>query len=283
MRRYMKDYTIRTMTRVKWLNNYSACLFAVLMLSLTSQSCGKDNNEDSASKEYSLEFYGSHVERYRDYNWQVESPIGIKLRFGEGIPKNSEWTLESDEPWVRFSNSEGKVSDKSEYLTLTLKDNNSYEEREAHITLKVPNGLYDALYQTTLTLYQHGYEYSLESGEEFTVVTNRAKANNSYFKVDIQYPLSLMDIDWGDGSRHVLTQSDFHSSSLTLSHYYSLKSTYRIRIRFANTSVAKFWFEDGLSLEEVGGSTFITSDSRPYGIMVTYNESSGFYKDLIWN
>ncbi len=247
---------------------------------------GDDDKNGSPSDTYSLSYFLTYKgETYMKYvDWENSRTTSfLRLEFSEGIPKGSEWNLYCDEPWIKLRNKRGKVNLSSEDIPFTIEDNTNYEDREANIYLDVDNGIPTSSKSTTVIIHQYGYETHLDSGKTISFTTNRSISESSELSITSLKVYQIMDVDWGDGNKDVLTKNDYYSTSdLSISHEYSSNKTYTVKLRFApeneNTSFS-FIVRKKQGLEKVsyysGGTQSVSIDNTK-NVAILYSDKSGF-------
>lgn len=253
-----------------------------LFISIGFAACSNDsNNDDYSDSYYSLTFWGEETFLERDWENSMKRSPYLLLEFGEGIPKGSAWHLSCDESWVKLRSTNGKVSSKYDEVPVTIENNTNYDDREANIYLDVDNGL--PLYNGTVTIRQYGCEHYLGVGRSLSLKTNRSIASSSLLTIGQIKVYQIMDIDWGDGSKDVLTRDNFYSTSnLSISHQYTSNGTYNVKLRFApeNDRVSfSFTIDGNQGIEEIayyqdGNVRVGINDSKK--VYVNYNETNGF-------
>lgn len=255
----------------------------VAILSVGFSSCGSDDNDESnANSSYNLSYRGEVQTKYLDWA-DAMSPF-LRLEFGEGIPNGTEWFLECDASWIKLRNTHGKVNSAHvEAIPFTIEDNTNYNDREAYIYLEVPGGNPLSTNYTTVTIHQYGYETHLSMGRSLSFRTNLSKAESTTLTVEKLAVYQLMDIDWGDGRKDILTKNDFYSTSnLSISHQYKSFGSYDVTLRFApehKRTAFSFFLAKGQGIEE-----FNYYDGRPISegidnskrILVSYSDDNGF-------
>lgn len=265
-------------------NRYYTILMFACSLVLCVTSCSK--SEKNVSSKYSLAFNDMGV-RMITYDWDGENNyVGhLYLNFDEGVPRGADWFLGCDQPWVEFLNAQGRVSMKSELVSFTFKNNESYDNREAHIYLNVPEGDPESSLESTVTVYQYGYNYYLDQGKTILLKTNRSKATSSRFTINDIKVNEIVEINWGDGSSDVITKNDkqyYTGQGHTISHAYSVNDSYKVKIRFApeysnnNTSI-KFSISKGQGVEWAAYGNqekWLNNESKK--ISISYSENFGF-------
>ena len=214
-------------------------LLDTLMILFAFTACSR-NDDDNKSKKYqiSLNYNADLSWQAKYYEWDAESYNNgtIYLFFDEGIPKGADWILECDQPWVQISNKRGRVSDRVDMIPFTVKNNEDYDERKAHIYLNVPEGIPESSWSTSVTIIQNGYSHYLGSGGKITVKINGSKAKSSRLTIENIYVDEIVEINWGDGTSDVLNNMDrlhYTGSGHTISHTYSANDTYNVIFRFA--------------------------------------------------
>ncbi len=266
--------------------------FKVLLLFLMAQTvfvaCGGDGDSDTqADKDYMLQFDdGNDV-----FLWNTSTKqVFLVLTFGEGIPTGSEWYLNCDVPWIKLRNTSGRIGEvRTERIPITIEDNLDYQDREANIYLDVPNGIpYSSIF-TTRTILQKGLEFEFAFGKSISIVTNRSIAESPRLSINNIHMFDVMDIDWGDGDKNVLTKNDFYSTSnLSISHNYTFNETINVNLRFGFGSSANangyfsFKLDKGQGIEEIIYEFDSFTNSRNYyidntkNVYVSYSEANGF-------
>ena len=270
------------------MNKHFSVLRLAIGLLLTVQfvtACGGDNDNDSngSNKSYRLIYKSENNNSpYLDWNTSKKT-FFLRLEFDEGIPKGSEWYLNCDESWVKLSSRQGKVNASYESITITIEDNTDYRDRVAHINLDVRNGIPSSNQYTTVTIHQLGYESHLNRGREMSLITNRSIATNSTLSINSIKVYQVMDVDWGDGSKNILTRNDYYSTSnLSISHTYNSNGTFTIKLRFApdndRTSFG-FSLDKGHGVEamkyydKASVTTYIDNKKK---VLVSYSDENGF-------
>lgn len=235
-----------------------------LLMSVTSFiACSSDSDDGSNTKNsyYNLRYKGETD--YVRLGWDNSMDISyLKLEFEEGIPKGSEWYLTCDESWVILRNTRGKVNLKSESVPITIEDNTNYKDRESHIYLEVDNGIPFSSSNTTVTIYQFGYEHYLSHGPSISFDTDRSLAVSNHLMLKFYSLDEMVEIDWGDGTKEVYNKKDSYN---TINHQYSsTTNTYRVKLRFSA------WNSDGDS----SSFNFVTSSEQ--GISIFYDNNGRF-------
>jgi len=269
-------------------------IFKILLLVLMTQTifvaCGGDSDSDSqADKDYMLQFDdGNDV-----FLWNTSTKqVFLVLTFGEGIPTGSEWYLNCDVPWIKLRNTSGRIGKvRTERIPITIEDNLEYQDREANIYLDIPNGIpYSSIF-TTCTLLQKGLEFEFAFGRSISIVTNRSIAESSRLSINNIHMFNVMDVDWGDGDKNVLTKNDSYSTSnLSTSHNYTFNETINVNLRFgfgsSTTEDEKGYFsfklEKGQGIEEIIYEFDSFTNNRIYyidntkNVYVSYSKANGF-------
>ena len=250
---------------------------------LVITACGGDNDNDNPNISYRL-IYKSENNNSPYLGWDTsKKTFLLRLEFDAGIPKGSEWYLNCDESWIKLSNKHGKVNAPYENVTITIEDNTNYKDRIAHINLDVNNGIPKSSQYTTVTIHQHGYETGLMSGRSMSFITNRSIADNSRVSIDAITVNQVMEVDWGDGNKNVLTKNDYYSTSnLSISHTYSSNGTFTVKLRFApDDGITSFRFKLGkkqgiqaVKYYENANVTVNIDDQKD--VYVSYNDYDGF-------
>ncbi len=260
-------------------------LWCLLVSIFALTACGS-KDVDNKSKKYSLAF--NDLEEHWAYiEWDGEQYISnsLYLKFDEGVPEGAEWYLECDEPWVEIVNKHGRVSARWESIPIKIKNNEDYDNREAHIYLNVPEGSPESSFETTATVCQNGYSYYLDKGETIWFKTNRSNATSQRLTINDISVNEIVEINWGDGSSDVITKLDkqyYTGHGHTISHAYSVSDTYKVKVRFApeysnyNTSI-KFSISKGQGVEWAAygyQEKWLNNDSK--NISISYSENYGF-------
>lgn len=261
-------------------------LWCLLVSIFALTACGS-KDVDTKSKKYSLAFNDMGA-RMITLDWDGENHYGgyyLYLNFDEGVPNGTDWFLGCDQSWVEFLNAQGRVSMKSELVPFTFKNNENYDDREAHIYLNVPDGDPESSLESTVTVHQYGYEYYLGQGKTIWFKTNRSNATSPRLTINDISVNEIVEINWGDGSSDVITKLDkqyYTGHGHTISHAYSVSDTYKVKIRFApeysnnNTSI-KFSISKGHGVEwaaQGNQEKWLNNDSK--NISISYSENFGF-------
>lgn len=264
--------------------------FVGLLLTIIIVGCGGDDDKNDISNgTYDLTYRGETNMKYVEWETSEITPwLHLKLNFSEGIPKGSEWKLYCDESWIKLRNTRGKVNDRYEKIPFTIENNTNYEDREASIYLDVDNGIPTSSKEATVIIHQYGYETHLDWGKTISFTTNRSISESSELSITSLKVYQLMDVDWGDGNKDVLTRSDYYSSksNLSITHEYKTNKTYTVKLRFApedlKTLHTYFSFEvsNNQGLEEVSyyseGTQSVISIDNTQNVFITYSDNSGF-------
>ena len=263
-------------------------LFGLFVCVTVFSACGGGDDDkngspsDTYGRSYFLTYKGEGYMKYVDWENSRTKPF-LRLLFSEGIPKGSEWNLYCDEPWIKLRNKRGKVNFLFEDIYFTIEDNTNYEDREANIYLDVDNGIPTSSKSTTLIIHQYGYETHLDRGKTISFTTNRSISESSELSITSLKVDQIMDVDWGDGNKDVLTKNDYYSTSdLSISHEYSSNKTYTVKLRFApeneKTSFS-FIVRKKQGLEKVsyysGGTQSVSIDNTK-NVAILYSDKSGF-------
>ena len=219
---------------------YYWCPMIIMLLSIAScvllSAC--DNDDDKGIRDddllYQLDYKnGPEVTEwnnspYVDWNNSMISSF-LTMEFGDGIPKGADWYLECDESWIKLRN-HGQIRLTYETIPITIEDNTSYNNREAHIYLSVPEGIPMSSSHTTIKIHQYGYEWYFEHGKEISFVTDRSQAKDNTLIIEVSDMDDVVEIDWGDDSKEVFNEKESYQS---LSHQYSNNSqSYQVKLRF---------------------------------------------------
>lgn len=251
-------------------------LCLIILFALTA--CGdKNSGDDYSDTYYNLLYDGDSGNPYVD--WSTKSTI-LRLEFGEDIPKGAEWQIYCSEPWVKIGKTKGKVSSLNEDISISIADNKNSDDREAYIYLDVDHGTPSC---STVLIHQYGLESHLEMGRTVSFWTNRLWAESQTLTIDQIKVYQVMDVDWGDGSKTVLTKNDYYSTSdLSITHRYQSIDPYKVTLRFApeNGRISfSFILGRNQGIESVnyydGGPVTIGIDNSKK-IAVIYSDDSGF-------
>ena len=234
--------------------------FSLLVSATAFIACSSDSDDGSNTKNsyYYLRYNGETD--YVRLGWDNSMEISyLKLEFEEGIPKGSEWYLTCDDSWVILRNTRGKVNLKSESVPITIEDNTDYKDREAHIYLEVDNAIPFSSSNTTVTIYQFGYEHYLSHGPGVSFDTDRSLAESSLLMLKFYSLDEMVEIDWGDGTKEVYNKKESFDA---IGHQYSsTANTYRVKLRFSAWDsygdASSFYFITGA---EQGISNFYGKD-----------------------
>lgn len=260
-------------------------LFGLFVFATLFCACGDDKN-DTPSDVYDLSYYltykGETSMEYFDWENSRTMPF-LRLEFNEGIPKGSEWNLYCDESWIKLRNTRGKVNSPSEDIFFTIEDNTNYKDREASIYLDVDNGIPTSSNYATVIIHQYGYETHLDRGQTISFTTNRSISESSELSITSLKVYQIMDVDWGDGNKDVLTKNDYYSTSdLSITHEYKTDKTYTVKLRFApengKTSFS-FVVRRNQGLEEVSyysGGFHSVSVNNTKSVAIIYSDNNGF-------
>jgi len=258
----------------------------VLMLSLLMGSvvimaisaCSSDNDDEgNGDKSYYLTYgsFGMHS-AYLDWDPHYHLGVSLTLEFGEGIPFGSRWSLECDQPWLKIHNSYGEVhTGRMDGTSLTVEENNNYDDRVANITLNVTNGTINSYNDAKVTISQYGYEHYLSSGHYFSFETNRSKATNTILEIFNISSEQVMEINWGDGTTNVINDIQTDKTS----HHYNSNGTYTVKLRIARgRTLDRFNFvirrNQGVEFIDNGSTSQAVDPSK--NIDVSYKDDSGY-------
>ena len=251
-------------------------LCLIVLFALTA--CGdKNSGDDYSDTYYELLYNGDTTNPYLD--WSTKSTF-LRLEFGEDIPKGSEWHIYCSEPWVKIGKTNGKVNSLNEEISISVADNNNSKDREAYIYLDVDHGTSSS---STVIIHQYGLDSHLEMGRTVSFRTDRFWAESQSLTIDQIKVYQVMDVDWGDGSKTVLTKNDYYSTSnLSITHRYPTEGLYNVSLRFApeNGKISfSFILGRNQGIESVnyydGGSVTKGIDSSKK-VAVIYSDDSGF-------
>lgn len=267
---------------MKQICSYSHFLFVFASSIFLFAACGsKEENAQDIDARYYLKFKDSG-DRKPYLDWDSSNNY-LTLEFDEGIPKGTEWYLECDASWIKLRNTHGKVSSKSEHIPISIENNTNHEDREAYIYLDVPNGSPMSTTYTTITIHQYGFESLLDMGNDISFRTNRLLAETTTLTIEQIKVNQVMDIDWGDGNKDILTKNDYYSTSnLSISHQYNSTRTYDVKLRFApenDRTSFSFILAKGQGIEKIyyyeGGQITVSIDNSKR-VAVIYSDKGGY-------
>lgn len=255
------------------------CLIAILAFT----ACGDKNSGDDYSDTYYYLLYdGDSGNPHLD--WSTK-PTYLRLEFGEDIPKGSEWHLYCSDSWVNIGRTNGKVNSQSENIPITISDNKNSSDREAYIFLDVENGT-PTIGSSEVTIHQYCIDSHLEMGVPVSFTTNRSKAESKTLTIEQIKVYQVMDVDWGDGSRNVLTKNDFYSTNnLSISHRYSSDDIYKVTLRFApenNRNSFNFILRKNQGIDYVNyyyGNSVTVGIDDSQNVVVKFSDDNGFSVD----
>ena len=263
--------------------NYVFGLILALATSAGFVACGGDDDGDSyADSGYRLTYNGTDYNPYISWNgaW---AHAHLHLEFDKGIPKGSDWYLDCDANWVKLRNKTGKVNTTVDNIPITIENNMNYEDREAVVYLDVPNGLASSTWTSTVVIHQYGFGYYLSMANTISFKTNRSKAESSKLTIEKLTVWEVMEVDWGDGSKDVLTTIDYESTSnLSISHEYKSNKTFTVGLRFAPSKDIKSYSfllrknqgVESLKYYDGGAVTCSVNDSK--NVSVSYSDNYGY-------
>lgn len=245
-------------------------------------ACGGNGDSDTqADKDYMLRIEDDNDE----FRWNTQHAY-LVLTFGKGIPTGSEWYLNCDVPWLKLRNTSGRIGKvRTERIPITIEENLDYQDRKASIYLDVPNGIPYSSDFTTRIFLQRGIEFEFDFFKSISIVTNRSIAESSNLTINKINMFDVMDIDWGDGVKNILTKNDSYSTSnLSISHNYAFNNTIKVNLRFAfgtNSNGDKhfsFRLDKGQGIEEIiyefGSSTYYIDNTK--NVYISYSSANGF-------
>lgn len=274
--------------------------FVILLLVLMAQTvfiaCSGDGNLDTQAGN---KVYFMSYDEILVFNWEQRN-LSLKLHFGEGIPAGSEWYLKCDAPWIKPQRTSGRISNAHyENIPIKIEKNLDYQEREAYITLDVPNGIPSG-YAASAAILQNGLDIEFYDNISITIVTNRSTAESSRFSINNIIMPNVMDVDWGDEEKTIRSIKDFTSThNYSISHNYTVNGTTNINLRFgfgSGQDVDKYFsfkLDMGQGVEciqtgYVGGisRTFYIKNNKELNVYFKYTEEDGFRmvesKSHIW-
>lgn len=270
------------------MNNIITLIICLLVSSYLFTACG-GNGSESNDGNYSSSFY---TLKYKDsgdntpyIDWETShiSPF-LTLEF-EDLPMGTEWYLECDASWIHLKKDHGKINSNTEIVPFTIDENYDYSDRKANIRLDVPNrnGYPISTLYTTVTIHQYGFDSLLEMGRSISIRTNRSKSESAILTIEQLKVYRVMEVDWGDGNKDVLTKKDYYSTSnLSISHKYHSADSYNVKLCFApENGKTSFSFILGknqgiekIDYYEYGDVSVGISDSKK--VSVSYSDNSGF-------
>lgn len=263
-------------------------LFSFVAIAVSA--CSKKDKEEEPQYDsyYYLSYIGSEDKtNSANLNWDSENEYSnLYLEFDRGIPEGSDWYLECDKSWVELTNTHGRVASGGEDLiSVKIGDNTSYEDREAHINLDVPEGIPSSTYQTTVTIHQYGYESHLKRGKTVSFTTNRSKAKSSKLTIGYMKIREMVEIIWGDGNSNIITKKDKKyqtNNGYEISHDYSSSGSFKVKIRFAPEVYANSLYfhcqignDEGIEEVETD-SHLISFNNDSKKVSITYSQDNGF-------